>query len=79
MLYSSLFLRNTKIFGVNLYTNKCFKSCPVIKLKVGDFHYMDRQRVPEFLRFIFQRTVFLVLQTRLDEQLRVTFVATFPN
>ncbi len=45
-------------------TRKCFKSCKPIALKVGSFHEMDRQRFPNVMRFILQRTIFLVLKTK---------------
>ncbi len=45
--------------------NSCFlKSCKPISLKIGPFHEMDRTRVPCLVRFILQRTIFLVFKTR---------------
>lgn len=38
-------------------------SCKPIALKVGCFHAMDRERVPSILRYVSQRTIFLVLKT----------------
>ncbi len=48
-------------------TSKLFrkfaKSCPPVVLKVGNFHRIDRQRGPALIRFIVQRTVFLLLKS----------------
>lgn len=44
--------------------SKFTKSCPCIALKVGQFHKIDRKRVPSIIRFVLQRTVFLVLKSR---------------
>ncbi len=42
---------------------KFAKSCPAVVLKVGHFHKIDRQRGPNLIRFIVQRTVFLLLKS----------------
>lgn len=36
------------------------RSCPVISVRIGDFHKIDRKRGPDLVRFILQRTAFLV-------------------
>lgn len=46
------------------WSRRFFKSCPEISLSVGEFHKMDRERAPAFIRFILQRTFFLVLRTK---------------
>lgn len=40
------------------------KSCPVVALKIGPFHSMDRKRGPALLRFVIQRTIFLVVNSK---------------
>lgn len=47
------------------WTKRYLKSCPVISLKVGMFHKMDRDRGPATLRFCLQRTFFLVVQSKI--------------
>ncbi len=54
------------INGGNKFTRKLFRSCPTIALRVGEFHKMDSERVPALIRFILQRTFFLVLKTKLS-------------
>lgn len=41
-----------------------FKSCQPLSIKVGPFHRMDRRTAPSFIRFILQRTFFLIVNTR---------------
>lgn len=46
---------------------KSVQSVPlIISLKVGDFHYIDKYRVLIFTRFIMQRTLFLVVNSKSD-------------
>ncbi len=45
---------------------KMFKSCPKIVIRVGAFHKIDKKRVPSLIRFILQRTFFLVIKTKLS-------------
>lgn len=45
------------------YTRKFIQSCSEIVLKVGSFHVLDRSRAPSFMRFVLQRTFFLVKST----------------
>lgn len=51
------------------YDKKVFQSLMPIFLKVGEFHKMDKCRVVSYLRFILQRTVFLVLKSKTSDQL----------
>lgn len=60
-----MILLNAKIHSCSLWARKFLKSCPVIAISVGEFHKMDSERVPAFIRFISQRTFFLVLKTKL--------------
>lgn len=46
------------------WIGKFIKSCAPITLKVGSFHKMDRVRTPNLMRFILQRTFFLVFKTK---------------
>ncbi len=50
--------------GRNKRSQKFFKSCAPIALKIGTFHNMDRERVPSLIRFVLQRVFFLVLKTK---------------
>lgn len=45
---------------------KFLKSCPVIALKVGELHTMDKGRVTAYIRFILQRTAFFVVKYKTD-------------
>lgn len=40
------------------------KSCQPIAIRIGPFHKMDKERSPAFIKFILQRTIFLVVQTK---------------
>lgn len=50
--------------GAGKWLQRFLRSCPVIALRVGTFHKMDKERAPAFIRYILQRTVFLVLKTK---------------
>lgn len=58
-------LLNLKKRSDSRWARKFLKSCPIIAIRVGEFHKMDRERVPSFIRFIMQRTFLLVLKTKL--------------
>lgn len=65
MKYSKQILEETMHFKESCKrTGKFFQSCPVIAIRVGGFHKLDRKRGPDFFRFIFQRTAFLVANTK---------------
>lgn len=80
MLISGKIVQQAKKTYRCRWSRKFFKSCPVIALRIGEFHKMDRQRVSAFVRFILQRTFFLVLKTKLgigfgnDVVIRMPFV-----
>lgn len=78
LLYSRKILRHLKLFGSGPWSLRFCISCPKIVLKVGSFHYMDRERVPSFIRFILQRTLFLVTKTKTDTEVLNIFIA-FPT
>ncbi len=61
------------------WSQKFFKSCPVIALGMGEFHKMDRARVGAFIRFILQRTFFLVMRTKLSKGFGTNMVAHVPS
>ncbi len=67
ILISGKILQKTKRLNGCKWSQKFFKSCPSIALRIGHFHKMDRARIPAFIRFILQRTFFLVLRTKLSE------------
>lgn len=52
---------------------KFSKSCAPIALKVGGFHEMDKERTPNLMRFILQRTFFLVFKTKQDSNLTISY------
>lgn len=68
MLISGLCLRRIKACNNwnCKWSQRFLKSCPLISLKVGRFHLLDRGRGPAFIRFILQRTLLLILKTRLS-------------
>lgn len=61
------------------WAKRFYRSCPPIALKVGQFHKMDRERVPAFIRFILHRTFVLVLRTRLSLEKGAKVNAFLPN
>ncbi len=46
------------------YSKKLIQSCSPIELRIGSFHKLYRDRVPTLMRYILQRTIFLVLKTK---------------
>lgn len=48
------------------WSRRFFRSCPKIAIRVGEFHKMDNGRAPAFIRFVLQRTFFLVIKTKLN-------------
>ncbi len=46
------------------WLSKFVKSCSPIVVRVGSIHEMDRERWPCFVRFILQRTFFLVVKSK---------------
>ncbi len=48
------------------WSKRFFKSCPTIAIRVGEFHKMDSERAPSFIRFVLQRTFFFVLKTKMN-------------
>ncbi len=71
-LGSQTIILSTKILGYAKSCNedktqrKFIRTCPKIAIRVGEFHKMDSERVPAFIRFVLQRTFFLVLKTKLN-------------
>lgn len=66
IILSNKFLRHAKSLSGCAEQRKFFQSCPTIALRVGEFHKMDSERIPFFIRFILQRTFFFVLKTKLS-------------
>lgn len=62
--YSSSVLTLTKNWRHCRWTQRFFSSCPVLAIGVGGFHKMDKGRSPGLIRFVLQRTFFLVVKTR---------------
>lgn len=70
ILVSKNVLRRIKSWKQSNCSKHFWKSCPVIVVMMGDFHKMDRQRGPTFIRFILQRTFMLVMKTQLNVNCR---------
>lgn len=66
IILSTKILQNAQSWNDCRWSRKFFRSCPTIALGVGEFHKMDTQRMPTFIRFVLQRTFFLVLRTKLS-------------
>lgn len=65
--YSEKILELSMSFRVNCeWSTRFFRSCPVLALKIGEVHKIDRKRASNFFRFILQRTAFLVANTDQD-------------
>lgn len=82
MLVSRSVLRRVTYFNRYKLSKRVLKSCPMISLKIGRFHRMDRERGPAFIRFILQRTFFFVLKTKLSVNsggIMVISIPVFPN
>lgn len=45
------------------WIRKFQRSCPKIGMRIGSFHALDRSRAPNLMRFVLQRTFFLVKST----------------
>lgn len=67
LLLSSKLLARSKCFAKRYEQSVGFKkfvrSCPPSVLKVGDFHKKDQNSAPGLIRFILQRTVFLLVKS----------------
>ncbi len=79
MKYSSQILAKTKHWNDCLFLKKVFRSCPVVALRVGIFHKMDKGRGLAFIRFILQRTFVLVLQTNVKMNMQDAVTVILPN
>lgn len=47
------------------WTKRFVKSCSPIVLNIGSYHKMDRERVPNIIRFVLQRTFMLVFKNKM--------------
>ncbi len=72
-------LTKFETFSMGSWNRKFLRSCPPICLRVGPFHKLDRQRTPSFLRFILQRTFFLVMKTKLGDHTALNISISLPN
>lgn len=66
ILKSSKLLENWKLCnqGCNCrWARKFLRTCPKVVLSVGSFYALDRKRAPNLMRFVLQRTFFLVKST----------------
>lgn len=64
--FSTNVLHYAKLWKGCPWSKKFFKSCPPITIRVGEFHKMDNERAPAYVRFVLQRTLFLVVRTKLN-------------
>ncbi len=67
VLQSSKVLKNWKRYNVSCncrWTRKFIRSCPKVVLRMGSFHAVDQSRAPNLMRFVLQRTFFLVKSFR---------------
>lgn len=65
MLASKKYLNHAKkVDETSRWIRMFYASCVPITMKVGSFHNLDRVRCLDFVRFCFQRTFVLVLQTK---------------
>lgn len=66
ILKSSKLLKNWKFYNQNCkcrWSKRFLRSCPKVVLQMGSFHALDRSRAPSLMRFVLQRTFFLVKST----------------
>lgn len=68
VVISGKVLKLSQRWECNLYYKKFFKSCPPMTLRAGELHVMDKGRVAAFIRFVIQRTVFLVMKYKPEHQ-----------
>ncbi len=66
IILSTKILGYSKLINKNIGERKFLRTCPKVAIRVGKFHKMDNERVPACIRFILQRTFFLVLKTKLS-------------
>ncbi|CAL8068538.1 unnamed protein product [Orchesella dallaii] len=63
-LISKKMLNNyRRCWGKEKFSRKYLRACQPLAIRMGPFHEMNRSRMPAFLRFCLQRTIFLVVQT----------------
>lgn len=75
---SVMVLNNAKKLKRDKWSRVFFQSCPPIALKVASFHKIDKQRVSSWIKFILQRTFFLVLKTRLSINAGANIIVELP-
>ncbi len=66
ILKSSKVLKKWRLYNRECnckWTRKFVRSCPNVVLRMGSFHTLDRSRAPSLMRFVLQRTFFLVKST----------------
>lgn len=79
MMHSSQILAKTKHWNDCILLKKLFRSCPVVSLRVGIFHKMDKGRGSAFVKFILQRTFVLVLQTNVKMNMQDVVTVFLPK
>lgn len=79
MLISGKILNEIHSWNECKYSHKIAKSCTPIALKIGDFHTMDRQRAPSFIRYVTQRTFAIVMKTKMSLDFKSDYVFSLPT
>lgn len=77
-LTSAKILKRSKCGNISKQTRKIFRTCRPVEVCVGSFHKMDQGRCPSFIRFVVQRTFFLVFKTKLSTQFCNNIVVRIP-
>ncbi len=66
ILISCKILKQLRSSNECKYTRKFVRSCKPIEVKIGDFHKIDRQRAPTFIRYVTQRAFAFVMKTKMS-------------
>jgi len=58
-------LKKSPLFIKSPLFRRYVRCLPILKIYMGPFHPVDRSRAPAFLKFCLQRTIFLVVKSRM--------------
>lgn len=61
---SAKILSKCNVINAPLKFSRQRRAISLLSFQIGTFHKIDQSRVPSLLRFVLQRTVFLIVQTR---------------
>lgn len=76
---SARILKLVKSSDTSKHTRKFLRSCTPIIFRVAEFHKIDRDRYPSFLRFVLYQTFALVVKTKLSADFGSRIVVQLPN